>query len=354
MLQTSITLITTGGTIGSATSAESVSVSQGEQKLQMQIQQIANEQGWQLDIIPAFNKNSEDLAPQDWVDLIEQVTKIAAKGCQNIVITHGTDTMAYTATALAFCCADLSARIMLTGSFYALDNPKSDVSRNLLCALKACTEPQIAPGVYLSFCNQQGAAQIIPALDVKPMGFDKQEFEGCFGRKTGQFQSAQSTFEPAEPGQPQLKLEFPVNPADISAEGLKTASSKIFQMVCYPGMDAVQLCAGLREDSFVIVHPYHSGTAPSTESRLSLIQAIKGRPDLKFLISPLPSRYMDTPYASSLSLVEAGAHLYKDIQPHQLFVLLTLGIATGTAAAQMLNAIEPFEIKRVGEIQPSR
>lgn len=344
MTQTPVYLITTGGTIGSSTSFDSVSVSQGEQQLHKHIEQVCAEQNWQLNITPAFNKNSEDLAPSDWLTLIQHIEQAVTSGYENIVITHGTDTMAYSATALALCCSHLPARIVLTGSFYTLDHPKSDVASNLLGAFKAATEKQLANGTYVSFCNAQKEILVINALDIKPMGFDEQGFDGCFQQRQGKFTSPQTDFDPAKQQRTTHLLSTSIDQGRISKVSLEKAPTKVFQIPCYPGMNALELCSGIPADSFVIINLYHSGTGPSEPGKRSLIETIEQRSDLTFMLTPLPSKYIEKPYASSISLKRAGAILTKDIQPHQLYTLLILGLSCGMTKQQILSLLDNFRV----------
>src|ERR1700694_5955598 len=66
------------------------------------------------------------------------------------VILHGTDTMAYTASALSFMCENLGKAIVLTGSMIPLSAPVSDAKRNLLISMSVSTSIEI-PEVMIYF-----------------------------------------------------------------------------------------------------------------------------------------------------------------------------------------------------------
>src|SRR4051812_32849732 len=55
----------------------------------------------EIDVKILFNLDSSDMQPKHWVDLACAVHQ-ALKTYDGIVVVHGTDTMAYTASALAF------------------------------------------------------------------------------------------------------------------------------------------------------------------------------------------------------------------------------------------------------------
>jgi len=343
MASSPITLITTGGTIGSSSESESVNVTLGEQQLQQHIQEVCQRNNIALKSRVAFNKNSEDLTPSDWLTLIKTVKEEINSGCDKIIITHGTDTMAYTAAAIALCFRKLPVKIVLTGSCFPLDHPKSDVTANLLGAFAAATETQIGNGIYVSFLNSANQTQIIDALDIKPMAFDELAFQAAFNQPHGVFSADKKNYQGNIHANHPRSLDFTIDPDEITARSLPTSGQSVVQFSCYPGLNAVQLCAGLKAGSCVIVNLYHSGTGPSLVEENSLLEAIQSRDDLTFLLSPLPSRYIAKPYTATITLMLAGAHLYQDIQPHVLHVLITLGLSSGKTLEELLTAIKPHQ-----------
>ncbi len=86
---------------------------------------------------------SEDMLPKDWVDIAKVIEKEIKKGVDGIVITHGTDTLHFTAAALSFM-VDANIPIVLTGSQRSIDRGSSDAFMNLLCSVKAAAESGIA------------------------------------------------------------------------------------------------------------------------------------------------------------------------------------------------------------------
>ena len=64
----------------------------------------------------------------------EQVEKEIKKGVKGIIITHGTDTLAYTAAALSFMLQNPPLPILLVGSQRSSDRASSDAAINMICA----------------------------------------------------------------------------------------------------------------------------------------------------------------------------------------------------------------------------
>lgn len=122
-----VLLISTGGTIASQQSAEGlVPMDQGE-ALAAQvpaIYQIAD-----IDIANVFSKDSSNIDPADWVAIIKCIRENPSY--DGYVITHGTDTMAYSSAALSYVMRDLEKPLVLTGSMIPMSESGTDAKRNL-------------------------------------------------------------------------------------------------------------------------------------------------------------------------------------------------------------------------------
>ena len=95
--------------------------------------------------------DSSDFSPSDWATLARQVEQHYLD-YDGFVILHGTDTLAYTASALSFMLSDLSKSVILTGSMIPLAAPVSDAKRNLIISLLCAANLDI-PEVCIFFNN---------------------------------------------------------------------------------------------------------------------------------------------------------------------------------------------------------
>ncbi|MBM7036233.1 asparaginase [Vibrio ulleungensis] len=96
--------------------------------------------------------DSSDMSPDDWQQIANDIHKNYDK-YDGFVILHGTDTMAYTASALSFMFENLSKPIIVTGSQIPLAELRSDGQANLLNALHIAANYPINE-VTLFFNNQ--------------------------------------------------------------------------------------------------------------------------------------------------------------------------------------------------------
>lgn len=99
----------------------------------------------EIKIQNVFFEDSSDVNRKHWKELSEQIDKQFDE-FDGFVILHGTDTMAYTASALSFALQNVSKPVILTGSQVPMSNIRSDARRNLINAIELATYkiPEVA------------------------------------------------------------------------------------------------------------------------------------------------------------------------------------------------------------------
>lgn len=84
-----------------------------------------------------FTKFSEDISFKDWITLSEVCEKhLNDENIDGLIITHGTDFLHYTSSALSIVLGKINKPIALTYSQRSIDRASSDAALNLLCAAK--------------------------------------------------------------------------------------------------------------------------------------------------------------------------------------------------------------------------
>lgn len=127
-----ISLLTTGGTIASVESDRGLQPGlAGKQLLRV----CPGLMGFEHDVavVDLMSKDSSNMHPSDWLVMADCVRDSAARS-DAIVMLHGTDTMAWTASALSYLLNDVPVPVVLTGSMLSADVPDSDVSENIYAA----------------------------------------------------------------------------------------------------------------------------------------------------------------------------------------------------------------------------
>ncbi|WP_337636068.1 asparaginase, partial [Hallella sp.] len=79
--------------------------------------------------------DSSDISPERWANLVRIISR-NYNNYDGFVILHGTDTMAYTASALSFMLGNLTKPVILTGSQLPIGQLRTDGKENLVTSIE--------------------------------------------------------------------------------------------------------------------------------------------------------------------------------------------------------------------------
>ena len=143
-----ILLIATGGTIASRpTAAGGLAPALTSAELLACVPELA--EVCHIDALQLYNLDSTNIGPDQWIGMVHAV-RDHYDAYDGFVITHGTDTMAYTAAALAYMIRRSAKPVVLTGSQKSIYNRDTDARNNLYRAVLYACHPA-AWGVQLVF-----------------------------------------------------------------------------------------------------------------------------------------------------------------------------------------------------------
>lgn len=93
-----------------------------------------------IDHVEVLALDSGDMQPRHWITLAERVHEaLAGDAYDGVVVVHGTDTMAYTASALALVLGPIPKPVVLTGAQRPLEEIRTDARANLEAAAVIAT-----------------------------------------------------------------------------------------------------------------------------------------------------------------------------------------------------------------------
>ena len=101
-----------------------------------------------IDCVQLLQLDSTNLQPEHWIRMARAVAERRTQ-YDAFVITHGTDTMAYSAAALHYMLENIDRPVVLTGSQLPAGVPGTDAEQNLLTAFHAALGGRA--GVYIAF-----------------------------------------------------------------------------------------------------------------------------------------------------------------------------------------------------------
>ena len=212
-----ITLLATGGTIASQQTDQGLMPLTTAREIldfMPSLSQLAD-----ITARDVFMLDSSNIQPEEWQQLAQAVLE-AAKGADGIVITHGTDTMAYTASALSFMLLGIDIPVVFTGSQLPLTHPHSDAPGNLREAFAMALSQR--KGVYIAF--QHKVMYGTRAVKMRTLGFDA--FDSINMPPIGFFDADGLHLHQVQDACAQAEID---NPLEID--------SKVFLLKMMPGTD---------------------------------------------------------------------------------------------------------------------
>ena len=127
-----ILLIATGGTIASRETAHGLRPALSGEDMRTAI----GAADAAIEVIDLLSLDSTNIAPSHWQMIARRVADVRTD-YDGFIITHGTDTMAYTAAALYYMLENIDHPVVLTGSQRPLSRDGSDAEQNLRLAYEA-------------------------------------------------------------------------------------------------------------------------------------------------------------------------------------------------------------------------
>jgi len=147
-----IAVIFTGGTIGSALSGDWVCLD--DSLKQTLINNYVNKYGndVKFDILNPYSISSENLSGKELTTLIKCVNECLKEDYDGVIVTHGTDTIQYTAAALSYTLEITDIPVVIVSANYPLNSEKSNGNINFEAAV-SFIKSKAGSGVFVSYKN---------------------------------------------------------------------------------------------------------------------------------------------------------------------------------------------------------
>ena len=233
---------------------------------------------------------SEELEPADWARLIHAICEKIASGTANgIVITHGTDTLVYTAPLIYWLFADTPVSIVLTASGTA-PSESEEARRNFNAAIKLAWEKE--NGVYVSFNGKVLSPLNLKFVDSGDIGFVNWNMQTPLFRGEG------------------LLSDYEESDSLVFESLLSEAADNMFLIKTYPGIRSERLISLQKDIRTFFLELYENGTANMKDSSYSLKEFLKRgkKRQCRFYCTSQQEEAIDfSNYASARDLWKEGA-----------------------------------------------
>ncbi len=300
-----ILFLFTGGTIGSTAKGDVIATDAKKPYLLLEAYRRRFGSLPEYDVAEPYRALSENNTGETLTLLMQSVAEKLDSGYDGIVVTHGTDTLQYSAAALSYAFSDVKIPICLVSSNFPIENPTANGLDNLHGALRFITEVGTR-GVFVPYKNQNDELRI--HRGTRLLG------STAFSDSVASiFDSYYGTFREGEPFiKNPLYRELPDAVGPMGAVSLPAYCREIMVLEPYPGKCYPPISDSLK---YVIHTSYHSGTInTATEMTQSFFKTMRERGIIPFLTG-----------VSSGAAYES-THLFQELQLYPLYNIAPVAV----------------------------
>lgn len=254
-------------------------------------------------VVPEI-KDSSSIGPEDWV-LFAQLLKSQKHNYQSFVVIHGTDTMAFTASALSFLLIDLEQIIVVTGAQKSIHVADTDAKRNLLNSIKIAEDHALGkiklPEVCICFGDVLLRANRSKKVDNNGFNAFKSYNYPALASINDEIIYNQNSFL--------VKVKR-------ASRHLMSLSSRVALLKYYPGISSQIVGAYLDEINFdaVLIESFGSGNLPLNETLKEKIENFHQKGGKVFLLTQsLKGGIEQSSYQTGSWLKELGVQSLNDM-----------------------------------------
>ena len=327
---TSVLVIYTGGTLGMVYDKNRQLIPFDFEQILEKVPEL-HQFDCQITVI-AFEKplDSANITPAHWLELANLIAE-NYEAYDGFVVLHGTDTMAYSASALSFLLENLSKPVVFTGAQLPVGAIRTDARVNLVTALEIASA---TPG---------NGKCIVPEVSIF---FNDVLLRGNRAKKveTSRFDAFQSDNYPwlAKVG---VSLDFNVNAILTAAHKpltiWQTLCSDVAILKLFPGISASLVSSILQTPNLkgVILETFGSGNAPTSDWFTALLrQAIERGIFILNVSQCSGGKVVQGKYATSRKMLEMGVLSASDMTSEAALtkMMYLLGKSTPRSITEML------------------
>ncbi len=266
-----------------------------------------------------FKKASENMDYLDWKEIAKQVQEsLNNQQVKGVIITHGTDFLHYTSSALSFFLKDLNKPVVLTYSQRSSDRASSDARLNLLCSS------------YLAISD---------ISEIMLVGHSSINDDFCYALKANKVRklhtSKREAFKPVNTREiakifPNGKIEKILGTRKRdNKKKIKTDlkfNNNIALIKFYPGMKKEQIEFLSKKYEGLVIEVSGLGHLSTDESRNNLLPIIKKAINNGLIIVAVPQtiygRLNPNVYSEGRKLQKTGIIFLEDMLPETAYVKL--------------------------------
>jgi len=280
--------------------------------------------------------DSADMRPRDWVRIAEVIVARAGE-FDGFVVVHGTDTMAYTASALSFLLTGLDKPVILTGSQLSLTHVRSDGREHVITSLLLAARSDLPEvGIYFGSRLLRGnRAQKIRSEEF--VAFESGNLPPL-ATVGAEIRVHRRLVRPKGSGLPK-DVGLARHPEVAAVRLFPGISAAILERLLAPPTEAV------------VLETYGTGNFPSQDPEL--LDAIREATERGVVVVSCSQthsgRVRQDLYSTGSALADAGAVSGHDMTPEAALTKLHVLLGRGTAPEEVRRQVE---VDLAGELDP--
>ena len=248
-----IKVIFTGGTIGSLADGNNINTDEKAKRMLIDLyskqSKSCENNAKNFDIVAPINILSENAIVDDVLAMANEIKEAEKQGAKGVIMTHGSDTLAYSGAYLSFLLYDIKIPVVLVASNYILTDAKANGLANFTTAVDFLNSKNAKSGIFVSYKNpQDNFVSIHLASRMCEPGPYSDSFYSIDGLRYAKSENGKIVFENTKFEKTDKKFKF-------ESEFTKSA----LYINPFTGLD-YNVYKNKKYD-FVLHNLYHSGTA---------------------------------------------------------------------------------------------
>jgi L-asparaginase len=266
--------------------------------------------------------DSSNLGPRQWLEIAQRIAT-AYNDHDGFVVLHGTDTMAWTASALAFLLENLAKPVVLTGSQLPASHERSDAMTNFVNAVHVA------------------AALDLPLVPEVAIVFADRVLRGCRSRKMST-ESWAAFDSPNYPALGRIGEQIEIDVSHLRAKPSEAfhchqrLSTRVMDFSLVPGLEPEHLShvlLGAAGIDAVVLRTYGAGNAPMSREFLQVLEQARMAGKLVVNVTQCPEGSVRAgQYESSARLQELGVVFAGDMTAEAALTKLMWALADNSPA----------------------